>query len=107
MIIAIISLSTLLCILSYLIYALIRKNAKLLVYCESYIRVLGVSAMRVKRSYDVMQQADRLGAFEADDEVGTAFKEMSGAVEELHEFMEKYVNTTTKEADKEEKSKED
>ena len=107
MIIAIISLSSFICMLSYLVYVLIRKNAKLLVYCESYIRVLGVSAMRVRRAYDVMQQADRLGAFEADDEVGTAFKDMSGAVEELHEFMEKYVNTTTREADKEGKSKED
>ena len=107
MIIAMISLSTLVCVLGYLVYLLIRKKAKLLVYCESYIKVLGVSAMRVRRAYDVMQQADRLGDLEADDELGPAFKDMSGAVDELHEFMKKYVNTTTKEADKEGESKED
>lgn len=100
-------LSFLVAILGYLVYVLIRKNAKLLVYCESYIRVLGVAALRVRRTHETMKQADRLGAFEADDEVGVAFTEINKTVTDLHEFIEKYVNTTTKEAGKEEESKED
>jgi len=102
MVTTIIILSLLLLVVGYLVYVLIRKNAKLLVYCESYIKVLGVTALRVRGTYDTMKQMDRLGAFEADDEVGVAFKEMNKAVTELQQFIEKYVNTEAKE----EKSKE-
>lgn len=96
MVTTIITLSLLLLVAGYLVYVLIRKNAKLLVYCESYVRILGVTALRVRSTYDTMKQMDRLGAFEADDEVGTAFKEMHGAVTELQQFIEKYVNTEAK-----------
>lgn len=102
MVTTIIILSLLLLVVGYLVYVLIRKNAKLLVYCESYIKVLGVTALRVRGTYDTMKQMDRLGAFEADDEVGVAFKEMNKAVTELQQFIEKYVNTEAKEEESKE-----
>ena len=40
---------------------------------------------RIEQSYSAMQQIDRLGAFEKDDEAGTTFQLLSQVVEELKE----------------------
>ena len=38
---------------------------------------------RIAQSYAAMQQIDRLGAFEKDDEAGTTFQLLSQVIEEL------------------------
>jgi hypothetical protein len=40
---------------------------------------------RIQQSYDAMQQIDRLGAFEKDDEAGTTFALLKQVIEELKE----------------------
>lgn len=40
---------------------------------------------KIKQSYDVMQNIDRLGAFEKDDESGTTFEILKQVIEELKE----------------------
>lgn len=40
---------------------------------------------RIRQSYDAMQQIDRLGAFEKDDEAGTTFALLQQVIEELKE----------------------
>ena len=39
-----------------------------------------------------MKEIDRLGAFEADDEVGVVFKDIDQSIDNLYEFITKYVN---------------
>lgn len=41
--------------------------------------------MRIKQSYQAMQNIDRLGAFEKDDESGTTFDLLKEVIEELKE----------------------
>jgi predicted PurR-regulated permease PerM len=44
---------------------------------------------RIEQSYDAMQQIDRLGAFEKDDEAGTTFELLKQVINELNtEFNE-------------------
>jgi hypothetical protein len=40
---------------------------------------------RIEKSYDVMQQIDRLGSFESEDEAGTTFELLKEVVTELKE----------------------
>lgn len=40
---------------------------------------------RIEKSYDVMKQIDRLGAFEAEDEAGTTFDLLKQVINELKE----------------------
>jgi len=40
---------------------------------------------RIKQSYDVMQNIDRLGAFEKDDESGSTFELLKQVIDELKE----------------------
>jgi len=40
---------------------------------------------RIKKSYDTMQQIDRLGAFESEDEAGTTFELLKQVINELKE----------------------
>jgi hypothetical protein len=43
---------------------------------------------KISRSYDAMQQIDRLGAFESEDEAGTTFQLLKQVIEELNEEFE-------------------
>jgi predicted negative regulator of RcsB-dependent stress response len=43
---------------------------------------------RIERSYNAMQQIDRLGAFESEDEAGTTFELLKEVVTELKEEFE-------------------
>ena len=43
---------------------------------------------RIVQSYDVMQQIDRLGAFEAEDEAGTTFALLKETITELKETFD-------------------
>lgn len=40
---------------------------------------------RIEKSYDVMKQIDRLGAFESEDETGTTFDLLKQVINELKE----------------------
>jgi hypothetical protein len=51
-----------------------------------------------------MKELDRLGAFQADDEVGTVFKEVDYLIEDLYGFITKYVNAEEAEEDKKAKN---
>jgi hypothetical protein len=41
--------------------------------------------LKIKQSYDIMQNIDRLGAFEKDDESGATFELLKQVIEELKE----------------------
>ena len=44
-----------------------------------------------------MQEIDRLGSFEADDETGYIFQEIKAATTDLDEFVKKYISNDAKE----------
>lgn len=92
-----ITLAVLVVILVYLAYIQSKKYNNLLKYTEMYIQLIGAIAIRTKGTYDEMVEIDRLGAFQADDEVGTIFNELKENITDLNEFITKYVNTGTQE----------
>ena len=75
----------------YLLIIQLIKIQKLTAILEMHIRLLGVTAVHANRAYKRMKEADRLGAFEADDDVGYAFQEIKESVTELNTFLEKYI----------------
>ena len=93
MVVTIVILSLLVAILGYLTYINFRKAERIEQYCEAYVRFVSILFFRVKDTRDKMKEIDRLGAFQADDEVGFIFKELDGLSEDLYQFMSKYVNT--------------
>lgn len=97
MVIAIIVLSILVGILGYLLYVNFRRAEKAEDYCEAYIRFTSALFFRFRSTRDKMKEIDRLGAFQADDEVGSIFKQLDESVDDLYEFITKYVNTETQE----------
>lgn len=103
MILTIILLSVLVITIGYLVYAQNRKYNKLLKYTEMYVQFIGAIAIRTQATYDQMQEIDRLGAFQADDEVGMIFNELNANVTDLNEFITRYVNTDTTEEDQSKK----
>jgi hypothetical protein len=56
---------------------------------DDYVRALEASNMymydQIKKSYDAMQEIDRLGAFESEDEMGTTFQLLKQVITELKE----------------------
>ena len=69
------------------------RYAKLLVFTEAYVQFLTAVYFKTKDSRDKMKEVDKRGSFAADDEVGFIFKELDAQVEELYDFITKYVNT--------------
>lgn len=102
MITAIILLSLTNFALIYLAYVQNKKYSTLMKYTEMYVQFIGAIAIRTKATYDEMREVDRRGSFQVDDEVGVIFNEIKNNVTDLNEFIEKYVNTGTKEAKSEE-----
>jgi regulator of sigma D len=99
--IIIIFLILIICVLSYLLYINYRRAEKLEQYCETYIQFISVVYFQFKETVQKMKDIDRLGAFQADDEVGTIFTEMNDLISNLYNFITKYVNTEeTEEAEK-------
>jgi hypothetical protein len=92
MITVLIIVSVALIVSSWLLYVQFVKVAKLVTLLEIHLRLLSVTAVHVNRAYKRMREADRIGAFEADDEVGFTFHEIKQAVTELNSFLEKYVD---------------
>ena len=84
MITAIICLSILTIVLLYVTINLLRK-------CESqeeYIEILQANydslSQKAKKVNEIITKADVRGSFEADDEIGEAFKTVKSAVKELN-----------------------
>jgi hypothetical protein len=92
MVAAIIILSVLLILVSWLAYIQIRKVSKLTAYMELFTRVTAVTAVKVSSAYKRMKQIDRLGSFEADDETGFIFQEIKEATTELNDFVKRYID---------------
>ena len=53
-----------------------------------------------------MQEIDRLGSFEADDETGYIFQEIKTLTTDLEEFVSKYITNDDDDTKEKEKSKE-
>jgi regulator of sigma D len=103
MIYLVIGLSALVGLLGYLVYINYRRAEKVTEYCEAYVRFVSALYFKFYDTRQRMKEVDRLGAFQADDEVGVIFKELDSSIDDLYEFITKYVNTE-KEKDKETKN---
>ncbi len=106
MLIAVITLSVLLAVTIWLLYIQLKKSSKLEAFLELYVRMMSVMALRVNKAYKRMQEIDRLGSFEADDETGYIFQEIKTVTTDLEEFVSKYITNDdddTKEKEKSEK----
>lgn len=89
-------------ILSYLLYITFRKLSHVEAYCEAYIQFVSTLYIRFYQTRNHMKEVDLRGSFQSDDEVGVVFRELNSSVEELYEFITKYINA---EAEKGEKTK--
>jgi hypothetical protein len=103
MLIAVILLSVLSAVLGYLVYVNYKKAEQATLYCESYVRFISAIYFRFRNTRDHIKEVDRLGSFQADDEVGFIFKEIDQSVDDLYTFITRYVNTDTKD-EKDEKA---
>ena len=79
-------------LLGYLTYINYRRAEKASEYCEAYVRFITTLYFNFTGTRDKMKEIDRLGAFEADDEVGVIFKDIDQSIDNLYEFITKYVN---------------
>ena len=104
MIIVVILLTIIIGILSYLLYINYNRAEKATLYCEAYVRFVSALFFQFTDTRDKMKEIDRLGAFQADDEVGVIFKSIDESIDNLYEFITKYVNTQESEENKETKN---
>jgi hypothetical protein len=95
MIIICIILTVLVGLLGYLLYINVRKLNTITTYCEAYVQFINAMYLRFQDTRERMKEIDRIGAFQADDEVGVTFKNLDECIDELHDFLSKYVNTNT------------
>ena len=54
-------------------------------YQEDLEKIILQTKKNIEETYQTMRQIDRLGAFEADDEIGTAFKNIKQVIDNLNE----------------------
>lgn len=93
MITLIVVLSTLILILGYTTYNLLRKNEKLEDMLESQTRILGGYMTYLNKLSDIIghsskrvKEIDTKGTFESDDEVGFFFEQLKSIQEVLDSF---------------------
>jgi len=103
MLVVVITLSVLLAVALWLLIVQFKKSEKLMGFLELYVRMLSVIALRTDKAYKRMQEIDRLGSFEADDETGYIFQEIKAATTDLDEFVKKYISNDAKEEKSEKK----
>lgn len=92
MITAIILLLMLVVTLGILVYINYKKAERAVKYCETYVRFVSALYFKFYETRRRMQEIDHRGSFQADDEVGTIFKELDTSINDLYEFLTKYVN---------------
>lgn len=100
MVTAIIILSLIVVFLGYLLYVNYKRAEIATKYCEAYVQFVSTLFFKFTETRERMKEIDRLGAFQADDEVGVIFADMDESIETLYEFITKYVNTKQTEEDK-------
>lgn len=83
-------------LLGYLIYANTIKLEKLMVFTQTYLTFIANLYFRYRDTFTRLKEVDRRGSFEADDEVGFIFKDIYSQLEELDQFIKKYVNQDEK-----------
>ncbi len=94
-------LALLVALLGYLLYINYRRAETAANYCEAYVRFITALYFKFTDTRERMKEVDRLGAFQADDEVGFIFKDIDESIDDLYEFITKYVNAEqTKEDEK-------
>jgi len=67
-------------------YLIIRKNSKLEKVIESQQQYIDAISIVIENSANTIQELDSRGAFEADDEVGTFFKNLKEIQNVLNQF---------------------
>lgn len=104
MVFIIILLLVIIAILSYLLYINYNRAEKAVVYCETYVRFILALYMKFTSTRADMKEIDRIGAFQADDEVGHIFKDLDQSIDDLYIFITKYINTDDSNQDKDKKT---
>jgi len=79
-------------ILAYLSYVNYIKYNKALQYTEAYVLFVSSLWYRFNDTKKKMEEIDHRGSFKADDEVGYTFTGLQECINELYEFITKYVN---------------
>jgi len=101
MVIAIIILSLLLVGASWLAFANYRKYAKAVEYAENgffvYNSFIASLYNRFKDTLTTLKMIDSKGSFQADDEVGATFDAIKDCIDELDQYIKRYVKTEEEE----------
>ena len=79
-------------VLGYLAWVLYIKYNKAILYSEAYVRFVSNLWYKFTSTKVKMDEIDRRGSFKADDEVGYTFTELQECIDELYQFITKYVN---------------
>ena len=97
MVVTIIILSLLLVSACWLAYVNYSKYVKAVEYAENgffvYNSFLASLYHKFQDTINTMNVIDHRGSFKADDEVGAAFESLKDCVEELDEYIKRYVQT--------------
>ena len=105
MIALVIFLTLLVGVLSYLLYINVKKLNIVTTYCEAYVQFINALYFKFQDTKERMKEIDRIGAFQADDEVGVTFKNLDECIDELHDFITRYVNTESEQTKEDKKTK--
>ena len=100
MILTIVILSILLAVASYLAFANYRKYIKAVEYAENgffiYNTFIANLYAKFKDAHTNMKTIDHRGSFSSDDEVGMTFQAIKGCIDELDEYLSRYVESDEK-----------
>jgi hypothetical protein len=95
MITAIVILSILVGLLGYTTYINYKRYAKAVEYAENgffvYNSFIVNLYVKFRDTLGAMKAADARGSFQADDEVGVTFQYLKEQIDDLDEFIKKYV----------------
>lgn len=79
-------------VLAYLSYVNYIKYIKALKYSEAYVLFITTLWYKFTDTKNKMSEIDRRGSFRADDEVGHTFTALQECIDDLYEFITRYVN---------------
>ena len=104
MITAIVILSVLVAFFGYTTYINYKKYIKAVEYAENGFYVYNAFIVNLyikfRDTLNAMKAADIRGSFQADDEVGVIFTDIDESIDNLYEFITKYVNANQTEESK-------
>lgn len=79
-------------VFGYLSYVNYIKFNKALKYSEAYVVFISKLWYKFTETKNKMDEVDRRGSFKADDEVGHTFTALQECIDDLYDFITKYVN---------------